>query len=313
MLAVARHLGLDPSAILDLPVSLNPFAPDVARLVAPHLDSGALARYPDDSAARDALAGAMGIDPDCVVLTNGGSEAIALVAGVLSHGWAGEPEFSLYRRHLLALGPSGLDPSGPVFRSNPHNPTGLLAQPDESADVWDEAFFPLATGLWTRGDAASRGAVVIGSLTKLFACPGLRIGYVVAPDARLASVISERKPQWSVNSLAVEVLPELLDMADLPGWARAVRRARRELAGLLDAHGLSPRRSDANWVLAGNAHGLRERLAPRGVLVRDCAGFGLPGVARVAVTDAAGMERLSAALRATEGAPEHDEQAGSDG
>jgi histidinol-phosphate/aromatic aminotransferase/cobyric acid decarboxylase-like protein len=32
------------------------------------------------------------------------------------------------------------------------------------------------------------------------------------------------------------------------------------------------------------------------VLVRDCASFGLPGVARVAVPDEAGLHRLSAAL-----------------
>jgi len=59
------------------------------------------------------------------------------------------------------------------------NPTGLLAGQSETAAVWDEAFYALATGSWTRGDVAA-GATVVGSLTKLFACPGLRVGYVLA-------------------------------------------------------------------------------------------------------------------------------------
>ena len=96
-------------------------------------------------------------------------------------GWVDEPEFSLYRRHL------GLVAEGvPVRRFNPHNPTGRLAAPDERAAVWDEAFYALATGCWTRGDAQS-GAVVIGSLTKLFACPGLRLGYVLERGRRPAA------------------------------------------------------------------------------------------------------------------------------
>ncbi len=44
--------------------------------------------------------------------------------------------------------------------------------------------------------------------------------------------------------------------------------------------------------------GLREALAPQGVVVRDCASFGLPDVTRVAVPSAEGLERLAAALAA---------------
>ena len=39
-----------------------------------------LGRYPDPAAATAALAAAIGVDPDLLVLTNGGAEAIALVA-----------------------------------------------------------------------------------------------------------------------------------------------------------------------------------------------------------------------------------------
>src|SRR5205085_500529 len=77
--------------------------------------------------------------------------------------------------------PRPLRPSpGPGrWRSNPNHPLGTLAAVTDRAAVWDEAFWPLATGTWTRGDA-DRSAIVVGSLTKVFACPGLRVGYVLA-------------------------------------------------------------------------------------------------------------------------------------
>lgn len=274
-LRLARALGVDPAAVLDLSASLNPVAPDVAEIVGKHLD--ALRRYPDPSYATAALADAMGVDRQRLLLTNGGAEAIAVVARVVGGGVAAEPEFSLHPR----------SEAGPRWRSNPNNPSGLLASADEQADVWDEAFYQLATGSWTAG----RGGVVVGSLTKLFACPGLRIGYVLADDVE---PYERSLSEWSLNGLAAESLPDLLAVADLPGWAAAVASLRARLVALLAP--FDPQPSDANYVLCLNAAGLRDRLAPHGVLVRDCTNFGLPGAVRVAVPDDAGLARLEEAL-----------------
>jgi histidinol-phosphate/aromatic aminotransferase/cobyric acid decarboxylase-like protein len=283
---LAAALGVETEAVLDLSVSLNPCAPDVAALVARH--AGAVRRYPDARRATDALAAAIGADPDRVLLTNGGAEAIALVASDQPAGHVDEPEFSLYARHLARVGDAG-----PRWRSNPHNPSGRLAGPDEEADVWDEAFYPLATGRWTRGDA---DVTVVGSLTKLFACPGLRVGYVVARDGQHAVRLGDRQPRWAVNALVCALLPELLTMADLDAWARAVAAFREQLVAVLIGAGLAPTPSDANFVLVRDARGLREHLARAGVLVRDTASFGIPGGVRVAVPDPAGLERLGHAL-----------------
>jgi histidinol-phosphate/aromatic aminotransferase/cobyric acid decarboxylase-like protein/adenosylcobinamide amidohydrolase len=280
--ALAAALGVGVDDVLDLSASLNPCPPDVTAAVARHL--GALRRYPDASGATAALADAVGVDPHRVVLTNGGAEAIALVAAVLGQGHVEAPEFSLYERHL--------EPGGGRWRSNPRSPTGELAGPDERAAVWDEAFYPLATGRWTRGDD---DAVVVGSLTKLLACPGLRIGYVLAPSAEAADAVRRRQPMWSVNGVACAVLPELLAGADLPTWAAAVGELRQALVAVLDGHDVHA--ADAPWVLVRDAGDLRERLARRGVLVRDCSSFGLHGTVRIAVPDEEGLGRLAAAMR----------------
>ena len=216
------------------------------------------------------------------------------MAAELGAGWIDDPDFSLYRRHLPIVRPDAAR-----WRSNPHNPTGRLAGPDERADVWDEAFYPLACGRWTSG-AAESGAIVLGSLTKLFACPGLRLGFVLAPPGEGGTDfivrLAARQPRWSVNGLALAVLPDLLAVADLPGWATAVARLREALVAMLTRHGLRPLPSTANYVLVPAAGDLREGLAGQGVLVRDCASFGLAGHVRIAVPDEEGLARLAAAL-----------------
>ena len=289
--AVAAALGLDPADVLDLSASLNPDAPDVAALASAHL--GALRRYPDPTAATEAMAAALATTPDRVLLTNGGAEAIALVAADLGRAAvAGPCEFSLYARHLAQVVDPSADPSAPRFRSNPHNPTGRLAGPVERAAVWDEAFYPLAAGTWTRGDTHDdRGdTVVVGSLTKVFACPGLRAGYVVARPDRIAR-LAARQPTWALNGLAAALVPHLLAVADLPAWQAAIARRRAHLAAALP--GVEP--SDVNFVLVRTPEGgatARARLARQGVLVRDCTSFGLPGHVRIAVPDEIGLRRL---------------------
>jgi histidinol-phosphate/aromatic aminotransferase/cobyric acid decarboxylase-like protein len=161
--------------------------------------------------------------------------------------------------------------------------------------VWDEAFYPLATGRWTSG-RADGGAIVLGSLTKLFACPGLRLGFVLAPDIEFAERVRARQPRWSVNAVALAAVPDFLAAADLPGWQREVARLRDALVAVLADHDLRAAPSDANFVLVHDAPGLRDRLAPHGVVVRDCASFGMPATVRIAVPDDAGLARLDRAL-----------------
>jgi histidinol-phosphate/aromatic aminotransferase/cobyric acid decarboxylase-like protein len=285
---LARSLGLPTEAVLDLSASLNPVAPDPAPVLAGCLS--AVGRYPDPGPPTSALAGAMGVDPGRLLLTNGGAEAIALVAAELGEGWVEDPEFSLYRRHLPAV-----RRGAGRWRSNPHSPSGRLAAASDQAAVWDEAFWPMATGSWTRGDA-DRGAVVVGSLTKLLACPGLRIGYVLAPTRDLADRLHRRQPQWALNGLAAAALPELLAGVDLPQWAVEVRNLRARLVAILQDAGFQTEPSDANWVLVTAAPDLRHHLARQAIAVRDCASFGLPGTVRIAVPDRDGLARLAEAL-----------------
>jgi histidinol-phosphate/aromatic aminotransferase/cobyric acid decarboxylase-like protein len=284
---IAAALGIDPAVVLDLSATLNPFAPDVAALAARRLD--ALGRYPDVDRAEAEVAGLVGVPGELLVLTGGSSQAIALLAAHLGAGWVDEPDFSLYGRHLR------LDPAAPRWRSDPHSPSGRLAPPGEgdlAVGVWDEAFLPLSAGTWTR----RRPGWALGSLTKAFACPGLRIGFAVAPTPQDAAALRARRPAWAVGGLACALVPDLAAHADPPGWTRRLAAARADLVAVLRAHGRDPLPSDAPWVLVPGAEGLREALARQAVVVRDCASFGLPGTARIAVPGPEALPRLDKAL-----------------
>lgn len=278
---LAALLGLDPASVLDLSASLCPVAPDPLPTVQRHL--GAVGLYPDPARATAALAEAMGVEPEHLLLTNGGAEAIALTGGVLG-GSVEEPEFSLYPRA-----------GGPLWRSNPNNPLGTLAQAGAKAGVWDEAFWPIATGTWTRGDHL-RGSVVVGSLTKLLACPGLRVGYVLCADDSVMWQIRRNQPEWSVNGLVSEALPDLMRPVDLPAWSCQTTALRDQLADLLRCHGLSVRAGHGPWVLVDGCGALRTDLLTEGIVVRDCASFGLDGTIRIAVPRSDQFRRLERAL-----------------
>ena len=300
---LAAALGVRATDVLDLSASLNPFAPDPTGVLAGHL--GAIGRYPDSEPARDALANAMGVSPNQLLLTNGGSEAIALacdhVVRVFGAGSLRAHDFSLYERHLRAI-----RPEAPRVCSNPCNPTGALVDPSRGVDhdgvrvaVWDEAFWQLATGTWT-SHSHERGAIVVGSLTKLFACPGLRLGYVLA-DARTVTEMAERQPRWAVSTLAAEALPDLLATARLTEWALAIDEARDALISEIDSRGFAAT-PGVTWVLVSLAGStgaeLRHCFAQHLIGVRDCASFGLEAWVRIAIPRPSERAHLLAALSA---------------
>jgi histidinol-phosphate/aromatic aminotransferase/cobyric acid decarboxylase-like protein len=182
--------------------------------------------------------------------------------------------------------------SGP--RATLHDGRADATAAAATTEVWDEAYLPMSAGTWTRG----RPGWAIGSLTKAFACPGLRIGYAIAPDEDAAADLRRRRPAWAVDGLACALVPELVTAADPPTWTRLIGRAREDLVRILRRHGLAPEASDAPWVLVGGAAGLRTALALRAVVVRDCSSFGLPDHVRISVPDPPGLDRLDRALAA---------------
>ena len=206
-----------------------------------------------------------------------------------------------------------------LWITNPHNPTGQLwsrASLEPLLDryplvICDEAFLPLVP----QGEAQSllplvatrSNLVVIRSLTKLLAIAGLRLGYAVASPERIKRWQQWRDP-WPVNGLALAAGRAV--MADQFGMDRWLRRVQDWVAQegqwfhrqLMQLPGLRPMPSSANYLLL---HGevsllqLRERVAHRGVLLRDCRSFEGLGEnwLRIGLQDRGGNRRILRALK----------------
>ena len=147
----------------------------------------------------------------------------------------------------------------------------------------------------------SPGLVVVRSLTKAWALPGLRAGFLLGPPDVVAALRAARQP-WSVNSLALAAL-EAYGNGDLPPGAvpAEVARAREELAARLRTlPGVRVWPSAANFLLIRVPDGpaAHRGLLERRIAVRTASTFpGLtPDHLRVAVRTPEDNGLLVAAL-----------------
>ncbi|MCC5882338.1 MAG: threonine-phosphate decarboxylase [Halomonas sp.] len=322
---VLPRFGLAPeSRVIDFSANLNPLGPPpwLAERLAACLAELTVYPDPDYGAARAAIALAEGLAPEQVRLTNGGAEAIFLVAALLARRGVSrvaivQPTFGEYERacrhygievaHLaLEAGSFELDQAGAdkamrdagaLFLCRPNNPTGTLiarerierllvaGQRHGTTLVVDEAFVDFVTPdeRLTPLLAHFDNLLLLRSMTKLYAIPGLRLGYLLGSAAAVGH-IAELQPPWSVNALAAGlVAPLLADRVYLARTRAWLDAERPWLQSELEALGLSVVPSHANFLLFKDSHGesmsaLLEHLARCGILARHTHNFvGLDG------------------------------------
>jgi len=303
-----------------------------------------LAGYPDERAARAAVAARHGRRPEQVLLTAGAAEAFGLLARALRpaspvvvHPQFTEPEAALqaagHRVHRVVLPAEDgfrLDPAAVpaaadlVVVGNPTNPTSVLHPAAAVAAlvrpgrvlVVDEAFADAVPGEpeSLAGWADVPGLVVVRSLTKTWGLAGLRIGYLLAGED-LVPALDGGRPPWPVSSLALaaaEAVTSPAARAEADRWARRLAADRDRLCALLaDLPGVQVLgRPRAPFVLLAVPAGaaVRRLLRARAFAVRR--GDTFPGLGpdhlRVAVRDPDTSAAFAAALRTALHDAEHD-------
>jgi histidinol-phosphate/aromatic aminotransferase/cobyric acid decarboxylase-like protein len=137
-------------------------------------------------------------------------------------------------------------------------------------------------------------------MTKLHAVPGIRLGYVIGPTARIAQ-LAALQPSWAIGAQAITAGHAMLAVDRTQREAvTEVAAVRQRICAELSAHGIAVIEGRANFLLAyvGNAQAFRIALLRRGFAVRDCTSFGLPEWVRIAVPVEAAARRLLTAFHA---------------
>ncbi len=331
-------LGLQPEDVLDFSTSLNPLGPPPGvRQALAALDPS---RYPDPgcTALRRALAERLGVEPAEILVGNGSTELIHLAVRLFVHRGqrpvAFAPTFSEFERAVEAAGghvypwtatqqrgfrwalrnkPGVLERVRPplVWLCNPNNPTGvylsreqvqqLAAALTDGPLLLDEAYVSFVMQAWPSLDLALSGrAIVLRSMTKDYAIPGLRLGYMVAHSDVIAAAAT-LQPEWSVNAAAQAAgLAALSAEGYLEAGRRAAAEAKAYLVAELGALGYEVTEGAANFILVrtGDGGATRAVLLSSGIAVRDCTSFGLPEFIRLGMRRIDDCRRLVDAMAA---------------
>ncbi|MDR3037839.1 MAG: aminotransferase class I/II-fold pyridoxal phosphate-dependent enzyme [Candidatus Adiutrix sp.] len=341
----ARLLGRPWREIIDFSANINPFGPPRGLKEALDENFDRIGHYPEVRAESlvKKISEISGLTPEHLLADAGSTPQLHLLPRVLemSRPVIIGPAFAEYEAALSAvsLAPQYVLASessawrvghdtvervvsrkpDAVFLANPANPTGRLVPYDvllrllqecRRLSAWlivDEAFLDFTeqgrsltplVGEYPR-------LIVLKSLTKIFALPGLRLAYLAA-SAKTVARLAAGTPPWSLSSPAITAgLFCLAQKGFQESAVKGVKIFRRHLARELNALNIGqvcP--SEANYLLLRlkpeiNAKKLSDSLFRDGLLVRDASNFnGLrPGYLRLAVRPAPEISALAAGIK----------------
>ena len=203
-----------------------------------------------------------------------------------------------------------------MFLTDPWNPTGTNIEDTLLSEILDRAlachicvildlsFLPMSDkfiGLppFYEAELINKydNLFIIKSFTKLFALPGLRMGYVISSQSNITDIIC-LLPEWNLSSVAAETMIACADVIKNTGHVcdsvSLIRREREYLTGALRQLGYTVYDSDTSFILLETEQDLYNKLLENGILIRDCSDYrGLEhNFYRIAVREHASNEVL---------------------
>jgi len=307
-----RAAGVDPAGVLDFSANVNALGPPqcLEKVLDDALNLTSVYPDPRSSQARIALARAHNVAPESVLVGNGSTELLYLAARILhpEKTLVLAPSYSDFLRAAVLAGSHvevKVAPAAKLFRhdlmemrdvsdyhfvvmANPNDPTGTFVRPNlilewaaENAGTFflvDEAFADFIDG--PGGSLIGMGCrnlIIVKSLTKFFAVPGLRLGMLWA-HPEVVRILADRQEPWSVNGLAQKLATMLYDEQGYAATTlRMMKRERSFLIRGLTELGFRAFDSPANFLLLRIEHKglvsavLKKRLLKKKVLIRDCS------------------------------------------
>ena len=206
-----------------------------------------------------------------------------------------------------------------LFLCNPGNPTGVSLEPDFLLRVLDrcgQCGAVLAVDECFLGfmqDEEQRTMVpmlknaphlfILKAFTKLYAMPGLRLGYGLCHDRALLERMRDTLQPWNV-SVPAQMAGEaaVAEQEYIRRTKVYIAEERAYLCGVLRQLGWYYTDSGANFIFFHGPADLAERLLSKGILIRDCSDFrGLSkGWYRIAVRSREENRQLAEAMKQEE-------------
>lgn len=259
------------------------------------------------------------VSPDEVLVTSGATDAIYLIAQAFhekSTFKVFSPTFSEYEDACRLFGYEEADDAALCWLCNPNNPTGEafpvsyiknLATQHELL-VIDQSYedYTLAPMLSPQEAVRMGNVLQLHSMTKQYAIPGLRIGYVVGASSLIRILRNHFRP-WAVNALAIEAGKYLLHLNPplIPSLATYLQETQRLRQALSLLAGINCADTQTSFFLCTihphTAAELKDYLAQHhGILIRDASNFrGLtPHHFRIATQSPEENDALVDAIRA---------------
>ncbi len=248
------------------------------------------------------IAGIKGLAEDEVCVTNGATEAIYLIAQTFRRSKTAilMPTFSeyadacrLHEHQICSIYDLEQIPERAqmVWLCCPNNPTGTVVDKEvlmecfkkyeDKVFVLDASYAPftLEQLLTPREAAELPNVIMLHSMTKEYAIPGLRLGYITAEAGLLKRIKLQRMP-WAVNQVAIEAGHYLLAHEDEYQMdVEALMQERERMTERLQALGCVEVWPSQTHILLcklrmGKAAALKDYLAENhGILIRDASNF----------------------------------------
>ena len=276
--------------------------------------------YPEPSAAslEQMIARECGISPDEVLVTSGAVDAIYLIAQVYRNEGTCrimQPTFREYEDACRVFGYQEREDGALCWLCNPNNPTGDVMATDEVLAlagrhrllIVDQSYedYTMAPLLQPADVVGRDDIILLHSMTKRYAVPGLRLGYITA-SAKVISCLREQYRPWAINALSLEAGKWLVQRGKtaIPDLSTYLAETQRLRAMLNEIDGIEAQPTQTNFFLCtiqqATAAELKEYLArEHGILIRDASNFtGLtPHHFRIATQSPAENDALVTAIR----------------
>ena len=317
MIKHGGYFGRGKKNIIDFSVNINPLGVPVMLKEKLKKSIEDLDSYPeiDGRSGIELISNSLNLDQENIILGNGATELIYLFARTFKPKdvLIVEPTFTEYERAFSLNGSQvhhfktqesdqfkvdidtliekidGIKPDVLVI-CNPNNPTGIFTKKENLKTIVskikdtntklfiDESFIDFTDQESYISLIDCYPIFILRSMTKIYAIPGLRLGYGLASKETIR-LLNKNKEPWTINSLALDSIEVLLEdkkyIDETNDWYSSEKEKLKE--ALKEIDGLKVYESEANFFLCklkiSDANTMRDYLINKGIYIRTCEDF----------------------------------------